>query len=96
MRAAIADDRTGAELERIVADLDAEGIEVMTDGSLKTAPKGYPKDHPRIELLRLPHLAAGRLHPPGPWLHSRAALDRVVAGWRSVTPLIDWVGRALS
>jgi uncharacterized protein (TIGR02453 family) len=96
LRAAIADDRTGAELERIVADLAAAGIELMTDGALKTAPKGYPKDHPRIGLLRLPHLAGGRLHPPAPWLHTRAALDRVVDDWRTITPLIDWVGRSLA
>ena len=95
LRAAIADERTGPELEAIVADLAAAGIELMTDGALKTAPKGYAKDHPRIELLRLPHLAAGRLHPPAPWLHTRGVLDRVVDGWRAVTPLIEWVGRRL-
>jgi uncharacterized protein (TIGR02453 family) len=92
MRAAIADDRTGAELARIVEALEGQGIELLEDGALKTAPKGYAVDHPRIRLLRLPHLAAGRLHPPGPWLHTRAALDRVVDGWRAVCPLVDWVG----
>jgi uncharacterized protein (TIGR02453 family) len=28
---------------------------VMENGTLKTAPRGYPKDHPNIELLRLKH-----------------------------------------
>jgi len=96
LRAAIADDRTGPELQRIVAELAVDGIELMTDGALKTAPKGYPRDHPRVELLRLPHLAAGRLHPPAPWLHTRAALDRVVDGWRALDPLLAWVGAAVS
>jgi uncharacterized protein (TIGR02453 family) len=96
LRAAIADDRTGPELEAIVARLSTEGVELMTDGALKTAPRGYPVDHPRIDLLRLPHLAGGRLHPPGRWLHTRAALDRVVDGWRTMTPLINWVGRHLA
>ena len=32
---------------------------------LKTAPKGYPKDHPRIELLRYKGLVAWQQWPPG-------------------------------
>ena len=35
---------------------------------LKTAPRGYPKDHPRIELLRYKGLITWRTWPPGPWL----------------------------
>ena len=91
LRTAIADDRTGAELVSIVARLRSAGIDLMEDRALKTAPRGYPVDHPRIELLRLPSLAAGRLHPPRKWLGTRAAKDRVVDGWRAVTPLIDWI-----
>ncbi len=90
VRAAIADDRTGSELEAIVARLEAGGLDLMLDGALKTAPRGYAIDHPRIELLRLPHLAAGIRHPPRKWLHTRAAKDRVVKAWRAVTPLLDW------
>jgi uncharacterized protein (TIGR02453 family) len=92
LRAAIADDRSGSQLAAIVESLDSQDIHLLEDGALRTAPKGYPVDHPRIELLRLPHLAAGRLHPPGPWLHTRAALDRVLDGWRALRPLVAWVG----
>ncbi len=95
-RAAIDADRTGRQLESIVTALRKAKYDVGAHETLKTAPRGYAKDHPRIELLRLPHLAAGTLHPPAPWLHTRAALDRVVDGWRTVTPLIDWVGASLS
>jgi len=91
IRAAIADDRAGAELERIIDQLRTAKLELLADESLRTAPRGYPVDHPRIGLLRLVHLAAGRSDPPRRWLHTSAAKDRVVDAWRSVTPLLDWL-----
>jgi uncharacterized protein (TIGR02453 family) len=90
VRAAIAADRTGRELERVVAGLEARGLELIRDGALKTAPRGYPVEHPRIELLRLGHLAAGVQHPVRRWLHTAAAKDRVVDGWHAVSPLLEW------
>lgn len=96
VRAAIADNRTGRRLESIVARLAEDGLDLMEDGALKTAPRGYPKDHPRIRLLRLPHLAAGTMYPPRKWLHTARAIDRVADGWRSATPLLDWTASALA
>jgi uncharacterized protein (DUF2461 family) len=63
----------------------------MEEDALKSAPRGYPVDHPRIDLLRLKHFAAGRVHPPQPWLHTAEAKDQIVDGWRSVTPLLEWL-----
>ena len=94
LRAAIADDRTGPQLEAIVADLESAGLSLMEHGALKTAPRGYDADHPRIRLLRLPHLAAGIQHPPRAWLHTPKAKQRVVDGWHAVTPLMDWAAQA--
>jgi len=92
VRAAIDDDRTGSQVEQIVADLRSSGIELMTDGALRTAPRGYSPDHPRIGLLRLVHVAAGRSDPPRKWLHTAVVKDRVATTWRAVTPLLDWLG----
>jgi uncharacterized protein (TIGR02453 family) len=91
LRAAIADDRSGAELDRRLAAFRATGAELILDGGLKTAPRGYSADHPRIELLRLKHLAGGVEHRLGTWIHTAKAKDRVIDGWRAVTPLLDWV-----
>jgi uncharacterized protein (TIGR02453 family) len=91
LRAAIADDRTGSELERRLAAFRSAGAELILEGGLKTAPRGYSADHPRIDLLRLKHLAGGTEHRLGPWIHTTEARERVVAGWRAVTPLLDWV-----
>ena len=46
---------------------------------LKTAPRGYPKDHPRVELLRGKGLTAGQEFPIRKWLHTAAVRERVVA-----------------
>src|SRR5439155_17120959 len=43
--------RPGATFEKTVADLRAAGLNVGGN-PLKTAPKGYAPDHPRIEILR--------------------------------------------
>src|SRR3954471_7038068 len=49
LRKAFADDRTGRQIEKLVNAVKAKGIEVSAHEELTTAPKGYPKDHPRIE-----------------------------------------------
>ena len=67
-RRAVADDRRGAELEVVVAGVEGSGIGVHGHGSLKTAPRGYPKDHPRRELLRHKGLTTWREWEPAAWL----------------------------
>jgi uncharacterized protein (TIGR02453 family) len=90
IRDAIADDRTGKELERIVADLEAGG---WTRGGerLKTSPRGYDADHPRIDLLRHKALFLSRSYGFEPVIHTPQLLDRVRADWRAGRPLVDWV-----
>src|SRR3954447_13047645 len=46
-RAAVADDKTGPELEKIVAALEKKAYEIGGE-ALKSAPRGYRNDHPRI------------------------------------------------
>ena len=57
-REAVAGDRLGAELEEIVAELEKADVTVHGHGALKSAPRGYPADHPRITLLRYKGLTA--------------------------------------
>jgi len=74
-----ADDKSGAELERLVAAVRKHDIDVHADDTLKKAPPGYPADHPRIDLLRYKGLMAWKEWPVEPWLGTAAAKDRVVA-----------------
>ena len=58
-RAAVADDGAGPRLEAAAAAARTPGSSSPGE-SLRTAPRGYPRDHPRIELLRRKALIAGR------------------------------------
>src|SRR5262245_57185790 len=51
-RRAVADEGTGTELTALIADLRRKGITAGGYDTLKTAPRGYPRDHPRLEMLR--------------------------------------------
>ena len=59
--------------------------------ALKTAPRGYPKDHPRIELLRRKGLTASQQWPVQRWLHTAKAKDRVEEAWAGCDPLNAWL-----
>ena len=91
-RQAVDSDATGPELERIVADLRAAGFEVNGD-ELKSRPRGYPADHPRLDLLRCRSLMVVRRYGAPDWLATPRALDEVRDAWRTVRPLAEWVTR---
>ncbi|HUW04437.1 MAG TPA: DUF2461 domain-containing protein [Acidimicrobiales bacterium] len=90
-RAAIDDDRTGRQLERIVTELTDAGIQVTAHDTLKTAPRGYPKDHPRIELLRMKGCIAWREWDIGAWLDTAEPKDRVLSFLDAAKPLVKWL-----
>jgi uncharacterized protein (TIGR02453 family) len=90
-RAAVGENRSGNKLSRVVSEARQAGLEVTAHEMLKTAPKGYPKDHPRIELLRHKGLITWREWPAGAWLGTRKAKDRVVEFLRRSKPLNEWL-----
>jgi len=93
LRAAIDADRTGRELEAIVAALRKAKYDVGAHETLKTAPRGYPKDHPRIDLLRQKGLIAWREWPVGAWLGTAKAKQRVVDFLHDAAPVQRWLDR---
>jgi uncharacterized protein (TIGR02453 family) len=90
VRNAIDHDRTGPELEGILATLESEGWQIGGD-RLKTSPRGYDADHPRIELLRHKSLTVGRSHGFEPVIHTPELLDVIRDDWRELRPLVEWV-----
>jgi uncharacterized protein (TIGR02453 family) len=90
-RAAVASDRLGAELEQIIAEIEKADITIHGHGVLKSAPRGYPADHPRIALLRYKGLTAWRQWPAEPWLESASAKDRLISFFRTARPLRSWL-----
>jgi uncharacterized protein (TIGR02453 family) len=90
-RAAVADERHGPALERLLADLVPHG-EVGPGGHepLRTAPRGYPKDHPRIELLRRKGVVvSARIEEDA--AGAEGLPDRVGALWDAAAPLLAWL-----
>jgi uncharacterized protein (TIGR02453 family) len=94
IRASIADDATGKQLQRILAKLAKAGFTVDGD-RLKTAPRGYDADHPRIELLRHRSLTVAKDYGFEPIIHTPELLDAVRADWKAARPLVEWVGARL-
>jgi uncharacterized protein (TIGR02453 family) len=91
-RAAVDDDRAGGELVAVVADLRRRKLGIEGH-QLKTAPRGWPRDHPRIELLRHKSLAVVRSFEPAAWLATRTAARRITDTWRAARALNEWLGR---
>jgi uncharacterized protein (TIGR02453 family) len=89
-RRAVADDLQGPRLAAEVQRLRARGFDIGGE-QLTRAPRGWPADHDRIDLLRHKSLHAGRGWEPADWLHERAVLDRVRAAWRDVRALNAWL-----
>jgi uncharacterized protein (TIGR02453 family) len=90
-RQAVADDATGSELVAIAADAAKAGLEVTGHESLKTAPRGYPKDHPRIDLLRQKGLICWKEWPVAAWFGTAKAKARIVDFLHAAAPLDDWL-----
>ncbi len=90
-RAAVDREDSGAALDATVRDLESRGFEVSGE-TLKTAPRGYPRDHPRARLLRHKAVFGGRRLAAGRHGIPRdAALEHVRGAWRDGRPLIAWV-----
>jgi uncharacterized protein (DUF2461 family) len=89
-RDAVDKEGPGQELVGLVDDLRRDGYAVHGE-ALKTAPRGFARDHPRAELLRYKGVTVMADLPPGPELASRAALDHVVTTWRAAAPLNRWL-----
>jgi uncharacterized protein (TIGR02453 family) len=93
LRRAIADERTGAEVEKLVSAMRAKHIDVSAHDVLKTAPKGYPKDHPRIELLRMKGLITWKQWPVATWLGTAKAKQRIVDVLHAGQPINAWLDK---
>jgi uncharacterized protein (DUF2461 family) len=90
-RCAVATDSTGGALEEIIAELGKLDIDVHGRDSLKTAPRGYPPDHPRVELLRYKGLVAWKEWPVEAWLGTPAARAAVADFLIASRPLGQWL-----
>lgn len=89
-REAVAADRSGPELGKLVAKAERSGLDIWGP-SLATAPRGYPKDHERIELLRRKSLSLGARLKFGKGISRTDGLRFVTATWRAAAPVTAWL-----
>lgn len=92
VRAAIDHERHGPELETILAALTKKKW-IVEGATVKTAPRGWSTDHPRIALLRHKSLYVTRDYGFDDVIHGPDLVRSVRRDWRSTTDLIDWVVR---
>ena len=92
-RAAVADAKSGPKLAAAVAALRKNRYEVASRESLQRAPRGYPPDHPRVDLLRMKGMHVGRTFGAPAWVHSSRALERIVTAWRDAAVANRWLDK---
>lgn len=98
---------TGAELERFrylvhdpdtVTDIEEQLAARLRDGLspddvavLKTAPRGFSRDHPKIALLRRTRLSVSAHLDLGEWLKTSEVVDVISRLWRSADRWNQWL-----
>jgi uncharacterized protein (TIGR02453 family) len=89
-RDGVAEPAYGPELKKLVARAEKAGLELWGE-SLATAPRGYPKDHERIELLRRKSLSLGATLELGRGISRTDGLRFVGKTWRNAAPVTGWL-----
>ena len=90
-RSAIDAEATGNELVALARAAEQKGLTVGSMSSLKTAPRGFPKDHPRIELLRRKGLFVSKQWPVAKWMHTKQAVSKLIGVWQDAADLTGWL-----
>ncbi|MBS1870204.1 MAG: DUF2461 domain-containing protein [Actinobacteria bacterium] len=90
LRRLVADGRSAAVLTRAIASAEAAGLS-LNQPDLRRAPRGYPADHPRVDLLRRRALTVSQRHRLAGWIHRPAAGARIRAQLDAAAPLVRWL-----
>jgi uncharacterized protein (TIGR02453 family) len=90
LRRSVADDVAGATLERTLKTARRKGLTIGGQ-QITRVPPGYPKDHPRAELLLFKSLTASREIGCPAWLPTPRAKNEIAKLWRTITPLAAWL-----
>ncbi|MEO0670610.1 MAG: DUF2461 domain-containing protein [Pseudomonadota bacterium] len=91
-REAIADETSGKKAVQIMNRLLSKDFEVSggLDKPLASAPRGYPKDHPRIELLRWKGFMAVKRMSAADVVEDPALHKAIAKIYRDAKPLTEW------
>lgn len=90
-RAAVDADNTGTEIATIINGLERRRLSIGAISELKTAPRGYPKDHPRIELIRRKGLMMSKDFGAPKWLHTKQVAAKIRGVWEAGSEMNAWL-----
>jgi uncharacterized protein (TIGR02453 family) len=79
-----------AALTRALGKARDAGLE-LNEPDLSRGPRGYPADHPRLDLLKRRRLVVTQRHELGAWLHKPRAGQRIRAQLDAAGPLVRWL-----
>ncbi len=85
------DNKLVGDLEATLEELAESGYLISREGALKTSPRGFDSDHPKIELLRLKSLAVGKSIPISEWFFTSDALNCIKQEWDIVMSWNEWL-----
>jgi uncharacterized protein (TIGR02453 family) len=89
-RDAVVDEQLGPRLAEMVLATESAGLELIGDSTAST-PRGFPRDHPRGELLRFRSLLVGRPMTSESGIGRDDALNHVAGTWRAAAALTGWL-----
>jgi uncharacterized protein (TIGR02453 family) len=90
IRHAVDDGRTAGVLRKAIDAAEHGGLQ-LNEPDLRRAPRGYPIDHPRIDLLRRRRLVVTHRHALAKWIHRADAGERIRAQLDAGAPLVGWL-----
>ena len=94
-RETIDDLRLYGDLEATIEELAEDGFELYRIDALKSMPRGYRADHPRIDLLRLQHMVMFKVVAPADWMFGPEAAEMLAQQWRKVNVWNEWLASAI-
>jgi len=90
IRRAIDTPKVVVDLKRAVDAASAAGLSFV-EPELTRAPRGFPADHPEVDLLRRKSLTVSRRYELAGWVHKPEAGRRVRKLVEGATPLVEWL-----
>jgi len=79
-------------LTRAMASLTEQGYAVGGAQRLTTAPRGFSREHRRVELLRLSGISVSRTWSfDDPAVRGAGVVDLVQRNWEAAAPVTDWL-----
>jgi uncharacterized protein (TIGR02453 family) len=90
-RAAVEDDKRGAELSRVLAAVRRDGRYEIGGQTYKNVPALFPRDHARGDLLKHTGMHAERREAAGGQLNRADLVDYVMMDFTRLAPLVKWL-----